>query len=539
MAVETGQFKLDPAQLKDFELLVRNKQIESLHPTLARREREADAILAQMSELELPHDVPALLLPHPADQPLTLTPYDDFEEKQVRVLSEEHIEGWKRTREENLKIANHPIRLTAMRILQEQKFTPPPKINGIIDQALENGEPLQLSDLAQNTDFIDMIRNGSTHAPKNEIERVLFLETAKLRKQVHRTDILAAGPFSFVGRRVRSTVGGGAMPDIMGSVASIVTMAQMGGIAHVPEVGKFHKIDNQVALAEAALETLKDPNNPLFIGRSPEDIAFMVDLWASSVVGVTEVNAEKAKRRAYALAQAGIRSLRIYGHTQGGDVVHTVEELRKEYPDFEIFASQITNEFTALACEAAGADAIIVGVGSGGRCSTADRSQLIPANTHLPWALRGKLSIPIIGEGGAIDEPVVSILVGMSGVYGSGSLGGGTLEAPGGIYYLQDASGQLMKPYGGEASDRFKWLSGRTYGTGLPYFSEGKQTFKPLIPYRESMTQNIIDTWEDIVLGAVVMGLNEGPFTIKAMQAYNPSPLWRKSPTTQHLQQPH
>jgi hypothetical protein len=236
MAHENSRSSPNPTELKNFEQLVRNKHPESLHPMLARREKEAQAVLDEIADLDLPDDLPQLLQPHPADQTLALTPFDAFEDKYVSLPDEEQIEGWKRMRAENLLIANHPVRLAAMRTLEQKGFSPPPKVNGIIDAALAAGEPLQLSDLAQNTDLVDMIRNGSTQIPRNEAERVLFLDRAKLRKQVHRTDILATGPFSFIGKRVRSTVGGGAMPDIMGSVSSITTMVQMGGVAHVPEV---------------------------------------------------------------------------------------------------------------------------------------------------------------------------------------------------------------------------------------------------------------------------------------------------------------
>jgi len=164
---------------------------------------------------------------------------------------------------------------------------------------------------------------------------------------------------------------------------------------------------------------------------------------------------------------------------------------------------------------------------------------MIPANAELAWKLRGRLGIPIIGEGGAVDDIVISILVGMSGVNGSGSIGGGVFEAPGGMFFFTRDGEKFLKPYGGEASPRTKFISKRLYLTGLPYFSEGEQTFKELLTYEESMTQKTLNHWERIALGATMLGVDEGPYTISAMQNLDPSPLLEKSPTTEFIQGTH
>lgn len=506
---------------------IRNNGERFYHPRLSRRQREIDSTipaqiedkLAEAIEIGLADKFPELL-PHEADQPLLLTPYDDYEGLKVAIPPEEYLEGWKTLREANLRLANHPARIHAMMELEKEGFKKPEKRTGVIDKYIKRGITPQLADLAHNRDSV----NG-------EVEQ----------KQAHRTDLLEKGPFSFTTKKkVGSFVNMGAMPDTNGTVLMMETAAKMFMRVGVPEVGIFSDPKAQAKLAKAVMERLTI-NDPLLEGRAEEEKRFIVDHWRACVVGVLEVSPEKALPRMETLVEeADLRSFRPYGHAVGKDIIETTRLLRKALGDErEIFASQITNSYIALACEQAGADAIVIGVGGGARCTTPLRSQMTPANAELAWKLRGELGIPIIGEGGAVDDIVISILVGMSGVNGSGSIGGGVFEAPGRMFFLTRDGKKFLKPYGGEASPRTKLLSGRTYQTGIPYFSEGEQTFKELMPYEESMTQKTLSHWERIALGAVMLGVDEGPYTISAMQNLDPSPLLEKSPTTEFIQGTH
>lgn len=517
MTVETR-----PQTLSEF---VHSDGEDFLHPKLKAAQNAIEqTVNAQLRDLESSPELSDLRKSHPelfpksVDQGLVLTPYDEFEGLSIGVPDLESIEGWANVREYNLRLANHPERIKAMEALEEKGFEAPITIDGAIDRILDKGIIPQLSDLGHNGDILDGYRT---------------------QDQVHRTKLLAHGPFSFVGRKARSFVGLGAMPDINGSVLALETAAKMHALAEVPEVGSFSDISKQAGLAKAVLDTMTIDDS-ILEGRSDKEKEYIVNHWRSNVVGVLEVDPKKALPRARELYRVGVRSFRPYGHSVGKDIIETTKMLRREFgPEIEIFASQITNVEIAKECEKAGADAIIIGVGSGGRCTTAELSQLIPSNAALAWKLRGEINIPVIGEGGAVDDVVMSILVGMSGVNGSGSIGGGTFEAPGGLFFLTKDGKTFVKPYGGEASDRTKWLSKRTYPTGLPYFPEGKQSFKELIPFEESMTQKLLFHWSRIILGATILGVDEGPYTIAAMQNLNPSPLYEKSPTTQKLQGAH
>lgn len=523
--------------IRDFAQSIHQQQPDALHPVIAKRQQEAKKIIEKLPEANgLTEEFPELI-PHPVDQGLILTSYDDFEGMRIAIPPQENLQGWRRSRNFNLRLANHPSRITAMRELEQQGFRPPEKMHGILDEAAQRGIVLQLSDLGQNVDLKRHDGQSQKASQTTQKEVDIFVESQIAKAQTHRTELLATGPFSYVGKGVRSFVGLGAMPDVNGSVLMLETAAKMHMLSEIPEVGFFSDPKHQAQLAKSTLEKLRS-DDPLLAGRPYEEIQYILKSWRSCIVGVLEVDEMKALKRAEKLASVGVESFRVYGHTQGGDVIKTTRKLRREYPNAEIFASQITNVDTAMACEAVGADAIIIGVGSGGRCTTADLSQLVPSNALLSWYLRGNLGIPVIGEGGAVDEPVISALVGMSGVNGSGSIGGGTFESPGGMYYLTHDGKTFLKPYGGEASPRTKEISQRTYSTGFSYFAEGDQSFKPLIPQYESMTQNMIHHFQRVILGGVVLGTDEGPFLIQHMQERGDA-LWEKSPTTQHLQSAH
>jgi hypothetical protein len=508
-----------------FKSILNANPAEYRHPLITTREAQIGQLLETgVREQEMAAEAKGYkkrypnLFPQDFEQGLVLTPFDEFEGLHVGIPSEDQIEGWKRMREYNLTLANAPERIAAMRALEERGFQAPKKLHGIIDEILDRSIIPQLSDLGHNRDISDGLNNYV---------------------QVHRTDIFANGPFSFVGRKVRSFVGLGAMPDVNGSVLALETAAKMHALAEVPEVGIFSDPKVQARFAKEVLDRLTI-DDPLLTGRSDEEKQFIVDHWRSCVVGVLEVGPNKALKRAQALLEVGVTSFRPYGHSVGKEIVATTKALRKELGDEgEIFSSQLTSVDNFKACEAVGADAGIVGVGSGGRCTTADLSGLIPSNAALAWRLRGEIGIPVIGEGGAVDEVPIAILAGMSGVNGSGSIGGGTFEAPGGMFFLTRDNQTFVKPYGGEASPRTKWLSGRTYPTGLPYFPEGEQSFKTLIPLEESMSQRFLYHWGRIILAAVMLGIDDGPSTISAMQNIDPSPLLEKSPTTHDLQRTH
>ena len=490
-------------------------------PFIVQRESEVKGIMSKLDDLRLEHAAlverfPALDV-SPNDQ-FALTPFDDFESLELTIPPEVHIRSWEIQREENLTIANHPARLFAMNELERRGFNPPKKVRRPvgknrrpIDRARKNGEIINLSDLGQSRQ-LELTRKESQHP------------------QVHRTPFLAVGPLSFMGDRVRSFIGVGEMSDITGSVLAGVTLSKMHVLWHVPKDGIYSDPKKQSEFVRAVVSALNNPDDPLLRYYSPEERKQLIDRWISCMVISTEADPDKALRRFELAFNAGGRSARPYQHTGGIEVVKTTEGLKKNFPVAEIFSSQISSEYIAQACEDAGASGGILGVGSGGRCNTAKMAALIPTNAHLAWNLRGKLHrMPIMAEGGAINNPVVSALVGMSGVLGSGSLGGGTFEAPGGMFYFtKDGGKTLVKLYRGEASEAFKYLGEKTYPSGSPFFKEGDGTYRDFDPFAPSITSKIRNAWQSVIVGASDLGLNGNDAdVIGQMHRLKRSPLER------------
>lgn len=443
----------------------------------------------------------------------TLTPFDNLEGLTIEIPPEVHLKSWEIRRQENLIIANHPARLFAMEELEQRGFQAPPLIeDGVLEEFLNRKEIAWLSDLGQ-------------------ARQLSISEKDADHPQGHRTPFLSVGPLSFLGDRVRSFIGVGAMSDITGSVLAGVTLSKMHVLWHVSKDGKYADPKVQADFVKTVITELNNPDDPLLDGFTPERKKQIINRWISCMVVSTEADPDKALRRTEKTIEEGARSHRPYQHTAGIEVVKTTQALRKEYQDFiEIFASQISSEYIALACEEAGASGAIPGVGSGAMCITARMAALIPTNAHLPWSLRGKLTkMPLIGEGGAVNNPVISALVGMSGVLGSGSLGGGTFEAPGGMFFFSRDGGEtFIKPYRGEASPAFKYLGGKTYPSGTPFFAEGVGEFREFDPFTPSITSKIRDAWEAVIVGAIDMGFDgDNPDIIGQMHRLDPSPIYK------------
>ncbi len=459
---------------------------------------------------------------NPHDQ-FTLTPFDNLDGLEITVPPEVLIKSWEIQREENLTIANHPARIFAMNELEQRGFTPPPKIeDGALEESFRQKEIIWLSDLGQARQMT--LTKEETNHP-----------------QVHRTPFLAVGPLSFMGDHVRSFVGVGAMSDITGSVLAGVTLSKMHVLWHVPKDGKYANPHIQAVFVREVINILNNLDDPVLNGFSPDEKKQIIDRWISCMVVSTEADPDKALRRFEMAHDAGARSVRPYQHTAGIEVVNTTKSLRENFRDVEIFSSQISSKYIAQACEEAGASAGILGVGSGGRCITAKMAGLIPTNAHLTWELRGQLNrMPIMAEGGAINNPVVSALVGMSGVLGSGSLGGGTFEAPGGMFFFTRDGKTFEKPYRGEASTAFKYLGQKTYPSGTPFFSEGEGTFRELDPFAPSITSKIRKAWESVIVGAADLGLDgNDPDVIGQMHRLDPSPLYKITPEGTKSQNTH
>ncbi len=256
----------------------------------------------------------------------------------------------------------------------------------------------------------------------------------------------------------------------------------------------------------------------------------------SNLIGTVEASPDKALRRAEALYKWGVRKFRPYSPEPGPGPENTTAALRKAFgPEVALFVGQIVDVPQALRVEEAGADALYVGIGGGGRCKTGPRSGTVIDWPELVWSLRGRTSLSIVVEGGASEHVAETLLTGASGIGVSRMAAGGTIESPGGGKFYADSRGKLFKPYGGEASARTKVLEGKMMAFGIPMFPEGETTPAFVMQQHPTITQNLYLLCEAAVLALVFRGVSD----IYTLQCLDPSPLRIQTAAGAEIQKPH
>jgi len=446
-------------------------------------------------------------------QGMLLTPFDYLEYVQKGVLPPQRMVEILRVRQYFLEIFNHPERIKELKKVDKADFVPPPLVkNSVMDRLISEEVAASVSDLG-----IAVV--GSQQA------------------RVARSKRFKAGPFVKLGKRARSLLVGSAMPDVFGSVSSISTMAQCLSLVCVPRNGPFSEIKRQVDLVKEVWHALQ--KSEVLAEKSVTERKFLLNHWQGNVMGTLEADPTKAIARSRALYKAGVKVFRVYSPEPGTGTLKTVKRLRKEWSnELEIFAGQVVDVRQARQLEEAGADALYVGIGGGGRCITGVRSGSVIDWPILLWKMRGEVSIPIVVEGGASDHIATTLALGASGIGVSRSVAGGTIESPGGMLYCIDKQGNYFKPYGGEASARTKYLDKKMLPFDLPSFVEGEVSRadmahlsygEPTIPYN---TFNLI---EDVILSYVFRGVG----SLEELHQINPSPIRIKSMEGSSVQETH
>ncbi len=432
-------------------------------------------------------------------QGLLLTPFDYLNFVGKTLLPETELWPTLKVRSYVLEIFNHPDRIKALQATSKQPFIPPPKVTSkVMEKALRDDFFLSVRDLGL------VIIGSDGH-------------------RIARRELLQQGPFLKLGKYARIPFSGGAMPDIFGAPAALATMAACHALACIPRNGAFSDINRQADLAQAAWNWLED--EPMLNNRTDKDT--LLKLWRRNFVGVVEPDIKQGLKRARKLFEVGIRTFRVYSPEPGRDAEHTVKELRSAFgAEVEIFAGQVTGVDQAQRLHKAGTDGLYVGVGGGGRCTTAAKSDSAVDWPELVWQLRGEIDLPIIVEGGASDHIGVTLALGASGIGTTRMAGGGTIESPGGLLYLVNQNNQWFKPYGGEASARTKYQDGKMMACHIPAFVEGETTmaFKSYIPHiRPTLAQNMLFSVEELILSLVFRGCKN----LNEFHALDPNPLRR------------
>jgi len=199
--------------------------------------------------------------------------------------------------------------------------------------------------------------------------------------------------------------------------------------------------------------------------------------------------------RAAALMEAGVDVLIVdtaHGHHEA--VAKAVIDLKKKYPDMEIIAGNIATAAAAEDLIKAGVDAVKVGIGPSGICTTRVVTGVgVPQITAIMdcAAICSKYNIPLIADGGIkqIGDIAKAIAAGADSVM-IGNLFAGTQESPGETIFLD---GRSYKVYRGMGS-----IAAMKQGSSDRYFQDADETKKLVpegiegrVPYRGTLSETI------------------------------------------------
>ena len=199
--------------------------------------------------------------------------------------------------------------------------------------------------------------------------------------------------------------------------------------------------------------------------------------------------------RATALIEAGVDALVVdtaHGHSKG--VIESVKELKKSFSDTQIIAGNIATAEAAEELINAGVNAVKVGIGPSGICTTRVVTGVgVPQITAIMncSAVCKKHNVPLIADGGIkqIGDIAKALAAGADSVM-IGNLFAGTKESPGEMIFLE---GRSYKVYRGMGS-----IGAMKKGSSDRYFQEGADTSKLVpegiegrVPYRGQLGDTI------------------------------------------------
>ncbi len=223
------------------------------------------------------------------------------------------------------------------------------------------------------------------------------------------------------------------------------TLAEAEEILHRNKIEKLPVVDADGKLR--GLITVKDIQKKIEFPEATKDEQGRLQVAAAVGVG------PDALERAQALVGAGVDAIVVdtaHGHSAG--VVETVRRVKGAVP-VDVIAGNIATADAARALIDAGADAVKVGIGPGGICTTRVVAGVgVPQITaiHNAVTVAADEGVPVIGDGGITSSGDIAKAIGAGAdVVMLGSMLAGTDEAPGEVIIVQ---GERFKEYRGMAS---------------------------------------------------------------------------------------
>jgi len=173
-------------------------------------------------------------------------------------------------------------------------------------------------------------------------------------------------------------------------------------------------------------------------------------------------------------------------HGHSNHAIAAVSELKNCYPQVEVIAGNVATAQGAVDLAGAGADAIKVGVGPGGVCTTRLVAGVgIPQLTAVVEVVQADVGVPIIADGGirTSGDIAKALAAGANSVM-IGSLFAGTKESPGEV---ESTPSGLMKSVRGMASYEASVRRAERHGVELDdeYFEHRPpEGVERSVPYR-------------------------------------------------------
>jgi len=247
-----------------------------------------------------------------------------------------------------------------------------------------------------------------------------------------------------------------------------VAMARMGG------VGIIHRF---LPVSEHArqVERVKEVGQGLLVGAA---------------LGVGQDMIRRAKTCVAAGADVLVLDI-AHGHAEHS--LRAVRALKAEFPDVDLIAGNIATGAGAVDLVAAGADAVKVGVGPGGVCTTRVVTGVgVPQVSALYDVVRSGIDVPVIADGGirAGGDIAKALALGADAVM-IGSLLAGTRESPGEV---EETSTGPVKRVRGMASLEAAVLRAARRGAELEdeYFEHrSPEGIERTVAYRGTATEVI------------------------------------------------